>query len=124
MPSAEKPQTYAVVEVVGHPLVAHKLTILRDVRTPTAQFRQVMREISLLLAYEVSRDLKLTEIEIETPLESMTAPAIAGRSSASCRSCAPVTACSTECWTCSRLRGSAISACTATPRLRSRSNTT
>jgi uracil phosphoribosyltransferase len=78
MPSAEQPQTDAVVEVVGHPLVAHKLTILRDMRTPTAQFRQVTREISLLLAYEVSRDLKLTEIEIETPLESMTAPTIAG----------------------------------------------
>ncbi len=78
MASAPKPDTGSVVEIVDHPLVAHKLTILRDVHTPTAQFRQVTREISLLLAYEVCHDLELTEIEIETPLESMTAPTIKG----------------------------------------------
>ena len=56
--------TNASVEVVNHPLVQHKLTLLRDVRTGTAQFRQLVREISLLLAYEVCRDLEVEQVEI------------------------------------------------------------
>ncbi|MEX2454764.1 MAG: uracil phosphoribosyltransferase [Rhodospirillaceae bacterium] len=71
--------TNASVEVVNHPLVQHKLTLIRDVRTGTAQFRQLVRELSLLLAYEVCRDLEVEQIEIETPLEKMSAPRLEGK---------------------------------------------
>src|ERR1700722_18516451 len=67
------------VTVVAHPLVQHKLTLLRDKRTPTAQFRQLAREISLLVAYEVTRVLPLEYVEIETPLERMPAPHLVGK---------------------------------------------
>src|SRR5450631_4439563 len=67
------------VTVPDHPLLRHKLALLRDRTTTTAQFRQVAREISLLLAYEVTRDLKLEPITIETPLESMQAERLAGK---------------------------------------------
>jgi uracil phosphoribosyltransferase len=67
------------VTVIDHPLVRHKLTLLRDRSTPTAQFRLLAREISLLLAYEVTRDLPLDSVAIETPLEPMQAPRLAGK---------------------------------------------
>ena len=54
--------------IVDHPLVLHKLTLMRDKHTPSAVFRQLLREISLLLAYEVSRDLPMTTQTIETPV--------------------------------------------------------
>jgi uracil phosphoribosyltransferase len=57
------------VTIVKHPLIQHKLSIMRDVETPTAKFRQLLREISLLLAYEVCRDLETKEVDITTPLE-------------------------------------------------------
>ena len=65
--------------VVDHPLVQHKLTIMRDKETSTGSFRRLLREISLLLCYEVTRDLALTTTEIETPLGPMEAPTIAGK---------------------------------------------
>ncbi|MGL6209686.1 MAG: uracil phosphoribosyltransferase [Paracoccaceae bacterium] len=65
--------------IVSHPLVLHKLSIMRNKDTSTAGFRRLLREISLLLAYEVTRDLPLTEIEIETPIQKMMAPAIDGK---------------------------------------------
>ena len=65
--------------VVDHPLVQHKLTIMRDKETSTGSFRRLLREISLLLCYEVTRDLKLTTKEIETPLGPMEAPTLAGK---------------------------------------------
>lgn len=65
--------------VVDHPLVQHKLSLLRDRATPTALFRQLAREISLLLAYEVTRDLPLASAAIETPLEPMQSPQLAGK---------------------------------------------
>lgn len=65
--------------VVDHPLVQHKLSLMRDRKAPTALFRQLLREISLLLAYEVTRDLDLDESEIETPLETMAAPMLGGK---------------------------------------------
>ncbi|MGK7752303.1 MULTISPECIES: uracil phosphoribosyltransferase [unclassified Roseovarius] len=65
--------------VVTHPLVQHKLTLMRDKHTPTAVFRQLLREISQLLAYEVTRELKMTTQTIETPLQEMDAPVLAGR---------------------------------------------
>ena len=58
---------FKTLTVVEHPLVQHKLTILRDRRTPTAQFRQILREIAFVLGCEATRDLPLSEIEIETP---------------------------------------------------------
>ena len=56
-------------KLIDHPLVQHKLTIMRNKETSTASFRRLLREISTLLCYEVTRDLELTTIEIETPLE-------------------------------------------------------
>lgn len=65
--------------VVSHPLVQHKLSIMRDKDTSTKTFRQLLREISLLLAYEVTRELPMTTRRIETPLEPMDAPSIEGK---------------------------------------------
>jgi uracil phosphoribosyltransferase len=65
--------------VVSHPLVQHKLSIMRDRETSTAGFRRLLREISLLLAYEVTRDLEMTTARIETPLEPMDAPTLDGK---------------------------------------------
>ena len=65
--------------IVDHPLVQHKLTLMRDKTTSTAGFRQLLREISLLLAYEVTRDLELTTRRIETPLTQMDAPILDGK---------------------------------------------
>jgi uracil phosphoribosyltransferase len=65
--------------VVEHPLVQHKLSLMRDKGTSTAGFRQLLREISLLLAYEVTRDLPLSTAAIETPLTPMEAPLLEGK---------------------------------------------
>ena len=65
--------------VVTHPLVQHKLTLMRDKHAPTAVFRQLLREISQLLAYEVTRELEMTTRTIETPLQEMDAPVLSGR---------------------------------------------
>ena len=67
------------VTVVDHPLVQHKLTLMREKDTSTASFRQLLREISLLLAYEVTRGLDLTTKRIETPLCEMDAPILEGK---------------------------------------------
>ena len=65
--------------VVTHPLVQHKLTIMREKETSTAVFRQLLHEISQLLAYEVTYELDMTTRRIDTPLEEMDAPVLAGR---------------------------------------------
>ena len=67
------------ITIVDHPLVQHKLTLMRDKDQPTAYFRQLLRETALLLAYEVTRDLPLETRRIETPIESMDAPVLAGK---------------------------------------------
>jgi len=67
------------VTVLDHPLLRHKLSLLRDKDTTTGKFRQVAREISLLMAYEVTRDLPLEPVEIETPLEPMHTEHLAGK---------------------------------------------
>ncbi|MDG4907514.1 MAG: uracil phosphoribosyltransferase [Mesorhizobium sp.] len=67
------------VTVVDHPLVQHKLTIMRKKETSTAGFRRLLREISLLLGYEVTRNLELTTTTIETPIEEMEAPTLEGK---------------------------------------------
>ena len=64
--------------IVSHPLVQHKLTLMRKKETPTAVFRQLLREISQLLAYEVTHDLATSQETIETPLMDMQAPVLAG----------------------------------------------
>lgn len=65
--------------VVDHPLVQHKLTLMRRKDTPTAKFRQLLNEISMLLGYEVTRDLALENVEIETPLTTTKAPLLSGK---------------------------------------------
>jgi uracil phosphoribosyltransferase len=68
-----------MVTVINHPLVQHKLTLLRKKETTTGDFRRLCREISLLLGYEVLRDLPLEPITIETPLETMEAVQVSGK---------------------------------------------
>jgi uracil phosphoribosyltransferase len=69
----------AAAKVIDHPLIQHKLTLMREKSTPTAMFRELLREISLLLLYEVARDLPLVMKEIETPLETMQSPTLGGK---------------------------------------------
>ena len=64
--------------VVDHPLVLHKLSLMRDVNTPTKEFRLLLKEITLLLAYEITREMPMTTQQIETPLEVMDAPVADG----------------------------------------------
>lgn len=65
--------------VVDHPLVQHKLSLMREKDTPTAVFRQLLREITQLLAYEITREMPMTTKAIETPMEAMDAPTLAGK---------------------------------------------
>jgi uracil phosphoribosyltransferase len=68
-----------VVHVVNHPLVQHKLTLMRQKDLSTSSFRRLLYELSMLMAYEVTRDMHTQLIEIETPLEKMMSPVIEGR---------------------------------------------
>ncbi len=77
-------------QVVEHPLIQHKLSILRRKETSSKEFRELVDEIGMLMAYEVSRDLPLEDVEIDTPVAHMTAKRLAGkkisnRSNSSCR---------------------------------------
>jgi uracil phosphoribosyltransferase len=67
------------ITIVDHPLIQHKLTLMRRKDTPTSKFRQLVTEVALLLGYEVTRDLELTNRPIETPLEAMDSPVLAGK---------------------------------------------
>ena len=67
------------IHVIGHPLVQHKLTLMRMKDTSTGQFRALLREISMLLAYEVCRDMPMTMTEIETPIAQTMAPVLDGK---------------------------------------------
>ncbi len=67
------------VTVVEHPLVQHKLTIMRNKDTSTASFRRLLQEIAHLLCYEVTRDLETEMIEIETPMQKMESPTLKGQ---------------------------------------------
>lgn len=69
----------ASLHIIDHPLVQHKLTIMRDKRTSTKKFRELLKEISLFMGYEVTRDFLIIYEEIETPLQKMNAPKIAGK---------------------------------------------
>ncbi len=65
--------------LIDHPLILHKLAMMRDKDTSTKKFRTLLREISMLMGYELMRDLPVEEIEIETPLEKMKAKALSGK---------------------------------------------
>jgi len=67
------------VTVIDHPLIQHKLTLIRDKNTGSKEFRELVKEISMLMGYEVTRDLSLEEIEIETPVCKMKAKTLCGR---------------------------------------------
>ena len=67
------------VTIVKHPLVQHKLTLLREKNISTKAFRELLKEIGMLLCYEITRDLPLADIDIETPLTPMKSPQIAGK---------------------------------------------
>lgn len=69
----------AKVVVFDHPLIKHKLTLIRDKNTGSKQFRELVTEVSLLMGYEVTRDFPLEEIEIETPMEKMKSEVISGK---------------------------------------------
>ena len=67
------------VHVLDHPLIQHKLTLIRDKNTGAKDFREVVKELSMLMAYEVTRHLPLEEVEIETPMGRTKAKALSGR---------------------------------------------
>ncbi|PWQ96165.1 uracil phosphoribosyltransferase [Leucothrix arctica] len=67
------------VTIIDHPLIQHKLTIMRRQETSTASFRRLVNEIAMLLCYEVTRDLPMTAEQIQTPMERMDAPTLAGK---------------------------------------------
>ena len=67
------------VKVIDHPLIQHKLTLIRDIRTGTKDFRELLEEIAMLMAYELTRDLPLEEIEVETPVAKCRARVLAGK---------------------------------------------
>lgn len=70
---------FPTLSVLDHPLIQHKLSMMRDKGTPTTLFRQLLKEIALLMGYELTRDLPMTTQEIETPLTKMDAPVIMGK---------------------------------------------
>ena len=67
------------LHIIDHPMIQHKLSIMRDIHTGSKDFRQLLTEISLLMGYEVTRDLPLEPVEIETPMRKMTARVISGK---------------------------------------------
>jgi len=71
--------TFPNLTVVQHPLIRHKLAVLRDEGTPTKQFKELVDEIAMLITYEVTRDLPLEPVEIDTPLERTTEMMLAGK---------------------------------------------
>ena len=71
--------TFANLTVLAHPLIQHKITLLRDKRTPTRDFKQLVNEIAMLMAYEVTKDLPVEPVEIETPLERTQGHQVAGK---------------------------------------------
>ncbi|EAD1688121.1 uracil phosphoribosyltransferase [Listeria monocytogenes] len=69
----------ANVHVINHPLVQHKLTIIRDKNTGTKAFRELVDEVATLMAYEITRDMELEDIQVETPLQTTTAKTLTGK---------------------------------------------
>ncbi len=102
------------VTIVKHPLVQHKLSLMRDKTRSTSGFRQLVREIAMLLAYEVTHELPMTTQRIETPLQAMDAPMIDGKKLVLAPSCARGSHSPRACWSSSPRRVSRISASTVT----------
>ena len=67
------------LHIIDHPLVLHKLSIMRNKKTSTIKFRELLKEISMLMGYEITKDFPITYEEIETPLQKMNAPQIEGK---------------------------------------------
>ena len=65
--------------LIDHPLITHKLTIMRNKKTGSKDFRELLNEISMLMGYELTRDLPLQDVTIETPITKMTAKMVSGR---------------------------------------------
>lgn len=76
---ADRSTQFPNLTVLGHPLIQHKLTLLRDRSTSTRDFKQLVNEIAMLMAYEVTKDLVTEPVEIETPLERTTGQQVAGK---------------------------------------------
>lgn len=74
-----RPHEFPNLRVLDHPMIQHKLSLMRDKRAPTIQFRRLLREIALLMGYEITRELPLASERIETPLAVIDAPLIAGK---------------------------------------------
>ena len=72
-------KNYENVTILDHPLIKHKISMLRDKNTGTNEFRKLVEEIAMLMGYEALRDLPVEEVEIETPIEKCMTPVIAGR---------------------------------------------
>lgn len=72
-------ENYENVTILDHPLIKHKISMLRDKNTGTNEFRTIIEEIAMLMGYEALRDLPTEDVEIETPIEKCTTPMIAGR---------------------------------------------
>lgn len=72
-------KNYANVSVMDHPLIQHKISMLRDIRTGTNEFRKLIEEIAVLMGYEALRDLPLEEVEVKTPIETCMTPMISGK---------------------------------------------
>jgi uracil phosphoribosyltransferase len=72
-------KTMGNVHLIDHPLVQHKLTLMRNKEASTNSFRRLLNELAMLMAYEVTRDVALQDVEIETPMEKMTAKVIDGK---------------------------------------------
>ncbi|MEP7326044.1 MAG: uracil phosphoribosyltransferase, partial [Gemmatimonadota bacterium] len=73
------PPPFPNLTVIDHPLILHKMTLLRDRKTGTRDFKQLVSEIATLMAYEVTRDLPTDAVEVETPLEKTTGRQVSGR---------------------------------------------
>ena len=67
------------IHIIDHPLIQHKLTIMRSKETSSSEFRRLLQEITLLMGYEITRDLPLEDVEVETPLEKMRGRRVAGK---------------------------------------------
>ena len=76
IPAPQQPENF---HLISHPLVQHKLTLMRKKESSTSSFRTLLNEVSMLMAYEVTRDMPMQDVEIETPLERMTAKMIDGK---------------------------------------------
>lgn len=86
------------VTITNHPLIQHKLTLLRDKNTGSKEFRALVSEIATLMCYEATRDLPLEEVEIETPIAIAKAKVISGKNSHSFRYSEPEPECLTAFW--------------------------